>query len=108
MASKRPSGVFAVRRTLVVALLLLAAPTVASARLDGARALTATRPATPLFVVSGHGWGHGVGMSQYGAFGYAKHGLGYRAILQHYYPGTTIGSAPLRRVRVLLAQGKAS
>jgi len=107
MASRRPSGVFAVRRTLVVALLLLAAPTVASARLDGARALIATRPATPLFVVSGHGWGHGVGMSQYGAFGYAKHGLGYRAILQHYYPGTTIGSAPLRRVRVLLAQGKA-
>src|SRR5437588_8517686 len=51
--------------------------------------------------------GHGVGMGQYGAYGYAKHGLGYRAILAHYYPGTTIGTAPVRRVRILLAQKKA-
>ena len=27
-----------------------------------------------LFVFNGHGWGHGVGMSQYGAYGYALHG----------------------------------
>ena len=45
-------------------------------------------------------------MSQYGAFGYAKHGLGYRGIHAHYYPGTTIGATPVRKVRVLLAQGK--
>jgi SpoIID/LytB domain protein len=95
-----------VRRTLVVALLVLAAPTAAAARLDGAGARSAARAPTPLFVVSGHGWGHGVGMSQYGAFGYAKRGVGYRAILAHYYPGTTIGAAPVRRVRVLLAQGR--
>ncbi len=53
--------------------------------------------------VVGHGFGHGVGMSQYGAYGYAKHGKGYRFILGHYYSGTTIGtlSGP-RIVRVLL------
>src|ERR687886_1040001 len=46
-------------------------------------------------------------MGQYGAYGYAKHGVGYRAILAHYYPGTTIGPSPVRKVRVLLAQKKA-
>ena len=44
-------------------------------------------------MVKGHGFGHGVGMSQYGAYGYAKHGKDYRFILAHYYPGTTIGHA---------------
>ena len=94
------------RRTLVVAFLVLAAPGAAFARVGGPAAAPAARTPTPLFVVSGHGWGHGVGMSQYGAFGYAKHGLGYRGILAHYYSGTTIGAAPVRKVRVLLAQGK--
>jgi stage II sporulation protein D len=36
------------------------------------------------------GYGHGVGMSQYGANGMAKEGSGYREILSHYYPGTQI------------------
>src|SRR4051812_14524883 len=55
------------------------------------------------WVVRGHGFGHGVGVSQYGAYGYAKHGQGYRFILAHYYTGTTIGelSGP-QVVRVLL------
>ena len=38
------------------------------------------------------GYGHGVGMSQYGANGMAKNGYSYREILSHYYPGTTISS----------------
>ena len=42
-------------------------------------------------IVTGHGWGHGVGMSQWGAYGYALHGWEYRRILVHYYPGTTMG-----------------
>jgi len=55
------------------------------------------------WVVSGHGFGHGVGMSQYGAYGYAKHGKGYRFILGHYYSGTTIGRLRgTRLVRVLI------
>jgi stage II sporulation protein D len=96
-----------VRRPLVFALLALAAPPVAFAHVDASATVAAARTPAPLFVVSGHGWGHGVGMSQYGALGYAKHGFGYRAILAHYYPGTTSGAAPVRKVRVLLAQGKA-
>jgi stage II sporulation protein D len=62
-------------------------------------------PAGPnaTFVVTGHGWGHGVGMSQYGAYGYAQHGFGYAKILAHYFPGTQLGPAPLTKVRVLLA-----
>jgi stage II sporulation protein D len=55
------------------------------------------------WVVVGHGFGHGVGMSQYGAYGYATHGKGYGFILGHYYSGTTIGKLGKPRiVRVLL------
>lgn len=43
-------------------------------------------------VITTRGWGHGVGMSQYGANGMAKEGYTYAQILQHYYPGTTIGN----------------
>ena len=53
-------------------------------------------------VVSGAGFGHGIGMSQYGAYGYAQKGVGYVKILKHYYKGTQIGRAPSEPVRVLL------
>ncbi|MBQ6118202.1 MAG: stage II sporulation protein D [Clostridia bacterium] len=36
------------------------------------------------------GYGHGVGMSQYGADYYARQGMTWREIIAHYYPGTTI------------------
>ncbi|GAC1651052.1 MAG: SpoIID/LytB domain-containing protein [Gemmatimonadaceae bacterium] len=42
--------------------------------------------------IRGRGSGHGVGMCQWGAIGRARAGEDYRAILQAYYPGTTIGS----------------
>jgi stage II sporulation protein D len=54
------------------------------------------------WVVKGAGFGHGVGMSQYGAYGYAKQGTGYQDILKHYYTGTTIGTSPTQTIRVLL------
>ena len=55
------------------------------------------------WIVHGRGFGHGVGMSAYGAYGYALHGKDYRFILGHYYEGTTIGTLPGPRiVRVLL------
>jgi stage II sporulation protein D len=55
------------------------------------------------WVVHGRGFGHGVGMSAYGAYGYAKHGKDYRFILAHYYTGTSIGTlSKPRNVRVLL------
>jgi stage II sporulation protein D len=58
--------------------------------------------AAKTWVVKGAGFGHGVGMSQYGAYGYAKHGFNYDQILTHYYTGTTIGSTTDEPVRVLL------
>ncbi|MEO0198333.1 MAG: SpoIID/LytB domain-containing protein [candidate division WOR-3 bacterium] len=42
------------------------------------------------FVIRGAGFGHGVGMCQYGAAGLASKGKTYREILQFYYPGTKI------------------
>ena len=56
-----------------------------------------------LLVFTGHGWGHGVGMSQYGAYGYALHGWNYQQILSHYYPGTKLGTTTASTIRVLLA-----
>jgi len=41
-------------------------------------------------VFSGKGWGHGVGMSQWGSKSLAEHGWDYRRILEHYYPGTLL------------------
>ncbi len=65
--------------------------------------LPAKAGAGTLFVIDGRGWGHGVGMSQYGARGYARSGWGYQRILAHYYPGTELRIVPARPVRVLLA-----
>lgn len=60
----------------------------------------------PTFTFGGAGWGHGVGMSQYGALGMAREGRTDTEILQHYYTGATV--APVRDdmdIRVnLLAQ----
>ena len=68
-------------------------------------------PAPTAFVLAGGGWGHGVGMSQWGAFGQAKAGRDYTDILTHYYTGTALGDAPvalLERLRVLVGDELAS
>ena len=53
------------------------------------------------FTVRGHGYGHGSGMSQYGAYGAARQGLTVDQILAFYYPGTTL--SPIGgRIRVLV------
>ena len=59
-----------------------------------------------LFNIGGRGWGHGIGMSQYGAYGYAKHGWSYKSILRHYYSGISFAKTRNRTVRVLLASGQ--
>jgi SpoIID/LytB domain protein len=64
--------------------------------------------AAPVFFVWGKGWGHGIGMPQYGAYGYAQHGKSYRWILAHFYPGTEPGQAAKSRIRVLLDVGRSS
>ncbi|HEU5211276.1 MAG TPA: SpoIID/LytB domain-containing protein [Gaiellaceae bacterium] len=90
---------------LIVAALV---PAAAGAKTSDSSSLDLGRLVSPQFVVSGHGWGHGVGLSQWGAYGYAKSGVAYTKILAHYYPHTTLGPATLRRVRVLLAQNAPS
>ncbi len=66
-------------------------------------ALAAGASAAVSWIVHGRGFGHGVGMSAYGAYGYAKHGKTYRFILGHYYTGTTVEPiAKPRVIRVLL------
>jgi stage II sporulation protein D len=85
-------------RRLATVLLVLAA-TLACAL--GATAASARAQVN--WVVHGHGFGHGVGLSAYGAYGYALHGKGYKFILGHYYPGTTLGQLTgANVVRVLL------
>ena len=42
------------------------------------------------FIFDVYGYGHGCGMSQWGAIGYARNGWGYQDILTHYFVGTTI------------------
>jgi stage II sporulation protein D len=57
----------------------------------------------------GRGWGHGVGMSQYGARGRALAGQSAADILAHYYAGTTIASIdPATPIRVLILSGFAA
>lgn len=58
------------------------------------------RPDDGTFNVTGGGFGHGIGMSQYGADGAAKAGLDHPAILSHYYPGARLVSRAVQQVNV--------
>ncbi len=100
-ADARPTGT---RSRLVR--LLTATAVVAAAALTAAAPASADevypRPAGSSIVFRGHGWGHGIGMSQYGSLGGARAGATWQEIVAHYYQGTTrtsIGN-PTIRVRV--------
>jgi SpoIID/LytB domain protein len=83
---------FAVLVVLLALLVLLA---------SDARAASAVN-----FTIKGRGWGHGIGMSQYGAYGFATHSdLTYKQILQHYYTGIGFGDAGNPPIRVMLNTG---
>ncbi len=74
-----------------------------------AAARSHSRGGSQTLVINGAGDGHGVGMSQEGALGFAQHGYSYTAILAHYYTGTVLGRAtPSANVRVLLAGNRRS
>ncbi|MDQ1712348.1 MAG: stage sporulation protein [Frankiaceae bacterium] len=60
------------------------------------------RPANGVFEVEGHGWGHGHGLSQWGAEGAARKGVPYTTILNTYYPSTVQQVAAVRAIRVLI------
>jgi SpoIID/LytB domain protein len=55
---------------------------------------SSTTPRSGSFHISGAGFGHGWGMSQYGAYGAAKRGLSWQRILAFYYPRTTRSKLP--------------
>src|SRR5581483_6195015 len=103
-AARRPADLEArtLRRVIVprVRLRLLVATFAA------ALVLPAGASAGPVFVLDGGGWGHGVGLSQWGAEGAARAGWSYKRILGHYYPHTRIEIVEPRPVRVLLAEGR--
>ncbi len=76
------------RRRLVgrVATTLALVAAMTAAPVSGASAATDV-------VFEGSGWGHGVGLSQYGAYGMAAvDGSGFEAIVEHYYTGSTVKS----------------
>jgi stage II sporulation protein D len=76
-----------------------------------ATALLVLAPATAAgqdIVLEGRGWGHGVGLSQWGAHGFAlREGRDHRAIIAHYFGGTRLGDAGGGRMRVLLKRSRA-
>ena len=81
------------RSLLVVPLLALLAALVPAA--GYAERDPASRAGVPSsFTISGSGFGHGVGMSQYGAYAMAVAGMSASEILEYYYSGTTVGTAP--------------
>lgn len=84
----RPRVAAAAAVTLLTGVLL--APPAQAARTDV--------PSDAVIQIDGRGYGHGHGMSQYGAQGAARQGLGYARIVEFYYPGTSWGtvSGPVR------------
>ncbi len=86
---------------LVVGALSLAPTVGAAAPVSVAPDATPSEP----IMFYGRGYGHGVGMSQYGARGRALAGQDAATILAHYYQGTTLGATdPNRPVRILVLQ----
>jgi SpoIID/LytB domain protein len=88
-----------------ILVITLAGLTLCGAAMPTAQAATTaksapTKPAPPTqtLVITGAGDGHGVGMSQDGALGYAQHGWSDQAILAHYYTGTALGQAPANSI----------
>lgn len=89
---------------VVVATVLPAAPARAAEEI-------VTVPTSGSWTVEGRGWGHGIGMSQWGAQGAALQGLSAEQILDFYYPGTTrfdIGQDYALRVRLSALGGAAA
>lgn len=83
-------------RTLVTAL-----ATVVPLAVVPGPAAPAPAAAAAEFDLVGRGWGHGKGMSQWGAQGAASRGLSFRQIVNFYYPGTRVGSTT-GNIRVLI------
>src|SRR6266567_8130074 len=68
-------------------------PTVGATPRSAVPAEVADKP----FVFFGSGWGHGVGLSQWGAYGLAQDGWSHQRILAHFYSGTDVGPASAKQ-----------
>jgi len=89
-----------------LAALLVAGATPPPAAHAATLGATAPRALGPSVTFYGRGWGHGVGMAQYGALGRANAGQTTAQILGHYYLGTTLGTVDAAtEVRVLALSG---
>jgi SpoIID/LytB domain protein len=86
----------------VVAAMVVAAGLVLTTVGPASAAEVYLRPASGSFTLDGRGYGHGIGMSQYGAKGAAEAGLTWQQVMAFYYPGTAIGNNgnPTLRVRL--------
>src|SRR5436309_6846783 len=93
--ASRAGSISRMRRVAAAALVCLALPPAAA-------------HAKSSFVIKGAGYGHGIGMSQYGSDGYALHGFDYKTIVGHYYQGTGLATvSPAPTIRVLLESAAA-
>src|SRR5688500_808637 len=62
--------------------------------------------AAPRVIIKGGGWGHGIGMSQYGTYGRAQRGDSAKQIIEHYYSGAQVSERALGKIRVGLLQSQ--
>jgi SpoIID/LytB domain protein len=100
---RRVLGVLSLVAALSVGGLADASPVAATP----AAPATSTAPAAPgqaapTFTISGHGYGHGRGLGQFGSLGYALAGFRYDQILGHYYGGTWMANIGLPNITVRL------
>ncbi len=119
-AALRPAVLLPAVAPVALALLVSAAPVAAAGQslpasgargalhnrtwLEGsaARSIGSGYPGAYVALV-GHGWGHGRGMGQWGALGYALAGESYSWLLDHYYGGTSAGSVGNPEIRVVMS-----
>ncbi len=94
-------------RSLSLAAIGLAPVLIAGGLLSVGGPAVSTQPITltagSQLTLIGHGLGHGRGMGQWGAYGYAKQGWSATQILRHYYGGTTAGKVDRPEISVILS-----
>ena len=108
---RRPLVVLVVVISLVLAMGGSAHGTEADEPLQVRRSVTSVGQVTPEVRITGSGWGHGVGMSQVGAYAQALAGRTADQILAFYYPGTQMTADPRsssERIRVSILDEQTS
>jgi SpoIID/LytB domain protein len=95
------------RRSQLFLILVASLTVLAGSIVQPASAATTPNSVPDSFTIAGSGWGHGLGMSQYGAYGMALDGKTATEIISHYYQGTKVSEeATTTKLRVGLMQDK--